>query len=505
MNDSNEQKEKKSNSEKNEKKSEDIKNNLHIIDKALHNMEEEKEGPQKHSDYTRYDRYLETLKSLDTGAKMSEDQYQKKQKKEESKKIEKEEKSETTENITRLKKYYDDLLNTIINTWEFNQENFLNYYSSINSNINNMLSVPCIVANKNNVLLIFNFLCNFINFLKDKLKTIPIMVLTFLYNLNENEIFARNPTNLNTVSPLNSNYDIIEDKLFYEAFKQFLPDKEVVNHQFPISNNCMYKYFTEFLFHSGFNQNFLNDFLSRDDLDFTHYTYFSHHAFLMLINCSQDFIQKNNYNITLIKNFTNKIGGYLSNSENLLKQNKALYLQLIKAIYDKFTNEIFGGIAYMSEKIEKNNLDEDYEKFCFTLFKPCEILLKQQKLELRIVAMDHLSNIVNQVELEKSFYNISFNDCEKVLEYTKKKLLKFIQGINIYELIFGENIHEAIIERSYKLLSFLYKNNIFTAQQISDLWKLSLSKYQTISNSIISLFGKLLPDFSNEDCDTKLF
>ena len=182
MNDSNEQKEKKSNSEKNEKKSEDIKNNLHIIDKALHNMEEEKEGPQKHSDYTRYDRYLETLKSLDTGAKMSEDQYQKKQKKEESKKIEKEEKSETTENITRLKKYYDDLLNTIINTWEFNQENFLNYYSSINSNINNMLSVPCIVANKNNVLLIFNFLCNFINFLKDKLKTIPIMVLTFLYN-----------------------------------------------------------------------------------------------------------------------------------------------------------------------------------------------------------------------------------------------------------------------------------------------------------------------------------
>ena len=504
MNDSNEQKEKKSNSEKNEKKSEDIKNNLDIIDKALHNMEEEKEGPQKHSDYTRYDRYLETLKSLDTGAKMSEDQYQKKQKKEESKKIEKEEKSETTENITRLKKYYDDLLNTIINTWEFNQENFLNYYSSINSNINNMLSVPCIVANKNNVLLIFNFLCNFINFLKDKLKTIPIMVLTFLYNLNENEIFARNPTNLNTVSPFNSNYDIIEDKLFYEAFKQFLPDKEVVNHQFPISNNCMYKYFTEFLFHSGFNQNFLNDFLSRDDLDFTHYTYFSHHAFLMLINCSQDFIQKNNYNITLIKNFTNKIGGYLSNSENLLKQNKALYLQLIKAIYDKFTNEIFGGIAYMSEKIEKNNLDEDYEKFCFTLFKPCEILLKQQKLELRIVAMDHLSNIVNQVELEKSFYNISFNDCEKVLEYTKKKLLKFIQGINIYELIFGENIHEAIIERSYKLLSFLYKNNIFTAQQISDLWKLSLSKYQTISNSIISLFGKLLPDFSNEDCDTIL-
>ena len=505
MNDSNEQDKKNSNSERNEKKLEDKNENYDILDDALFNIEESKGEFDKH-DYNRYEKYIATLDSLKKEVKKTDNVYQSLQKKEESKKIEKEKevKVETTENITRLKKYYDDLLNTIINTWENNQKYFLDYYSSISSNINNMLSVPCIVANKNNVLLIFNFLCNFINFLKDKLKTIPIMVLTFLYNLNECEIFARNPTNINGVNPLNSNYDLIEDKLFYEAFKQLLPDKEVENHQFPIANNCMYKYFMEFLFHSGFNKNFLNDFLSRDDLDFTHYTYFSHHAFLMLVNCNQDFIQKNDYNITLIKNFTNKIEGYLSNSENLLKQNKALYLQLIKAIYDKFTHEIFGGIAYMSEKIEKNNLDEDYEKFCFTLFKPCEILLKQQKLELRIIAMDHLSNIVNQVELKKSFYYISFNDCENVIEYTKKKLLKFIQGINIYELIFGENIHEAIIERSYKLLSFLYKNNIFNAQQISDLWKLSLSKYQTISNSIISLFGKLLPDFSNEDCNTIL-
>ena len=179
MNDSNEQEEKKSNSEKNEKKLEDKNENYDILDDALFNIEKSKGEFDKH-DYNRYEKYIATLDSLKKEVKKTDNVYQSLQKKEESKKIEKEKevKVESTENITRLKKYYDDLLNTIINTWENNQKYFLDYYSSISSNINNMLSVPCIVANKNNVLLIFNFLCNFINFLKDKLKTIPIMVLT---------------------------------------------------------------------------------------------------------------------------------------------------------------------------------------------------------------------------------------------------------------------------------------------------------------------------------------
>ena len=497
MSDSKESEEKKLNAENDKKESED-KNIIQPSNEIIpdNKTEEQNKGENEKG--------LGTINKIDRYAQESSsnlgNEYLNK-KKEEAKTMEK---VEVIENINKYKRYYDDLLNTIKNTWEFNQENFTNYYTSISSNINNMLNIPCIVANKNNVILIFKFLCNFIDFLKDKLKTIPIITLTFLYNLNETEIFSKTLTNPNTGNVFDSNYDLIEDKSFYEAFKELLPETEVENHQFPCENNCMYKYFMEFLFQSGFNKNFINDFLSREDLDFTHYTYFLHHAFMMLINCNEDFIKKNDYNISLIKNFANKMGGYLSNSENFLKQNKALYLHLIKSIYDKFNNVMFGSLAYMSEKIEKNNLEEDYEKFFFTLFKPCEILLKQQKLELRIVAMDHISNIVNLVELERYFYKTSFNDCENVLNFTKKYLLKFIQSINVFELIFGENIHEAIIERSYKLLSFLYKNNNFNAQQISDLWKLSLSKYQTISNSIISLFGKLLPDFSNEDCNSIL-
>ena len=416
----------------------------------------------------------------------------------------KEEEAQKKEVLKKLQKYYDDFYNEIINNWNNNKENFVNYYSSINYKIILMLDVPCVVSNKDNVIIIFKFLCNLMNFFKDKLKTIPFVVLTFFYTLKDYEIFSRNPKNVNTNNSLNSNNDLIEDKIFYNIFKELLPEAEIESHEFPIGNNCMYKYFLSYLFSSGFNKNFITDFLSRDDLNFTYYTYFSHYAFSMLINCSSEFIQKSDYKLILVKNFTDKINFYLSDTENLLKQNKVEYLQLIKSIYDKFNDEIFGGIAYMTEAFEKNKLDEYFENFCFTLFKPCEILLKQQKLELRIIAIEHLSSIILRLNLNPQFYKGDFNDCENVLEYVKQKLVKFSQNINYFELIFGENIHEAIIERAYTLLSFLYKNKGFGTKEISDLWKLSTSKYQTISNSIISLFGKLLPEFSNEDCNTIL-
>ena len=418
-----------------------------------------------------------------------------------------EESHQKLENLKKMQKYYDDVLNDIINNWETNKENFELFFSSKNYYIKSILEISCIVSNQDSIILIFKFLCNFLNFFKDKLKVIPTEVLSFLYSLNEYEIFSKNPKYINTNNILSSNNDLIEDKVFYKIFKELLPDAEIENPQFPLNNNCMYKYFTEYLFHSGFVKNFITDFLSREDLNFNNFLYFSHYAFNLLSNCSSNFILKNDYNIILARIFTDKMNKFISDTENLLKQNKNDYLQIIKFLYEKFNNEIFGILTYMSERIQKNNLDEYFENFCFSIFKPLEILLKQQKLELRIVAIDHITNLINNFNLffkyPKDFIQ-SFNDCEKVFEYTIQKFIKFLQNINIFELIFGENIHEAIIERAEVLISFLYKNNSFGTSQISDLWKLSISKYQTISNSIISLFGKILPEFSNENCNTIL-
>ena len=418
-----------------------------------------------------------------------------------------EEEAHKKETLKQLIKYYDDLLNNIIINWESNKENFENIYTNINSQILNMLNISCIISIQDNVILIFRFLCNFINFFKDKLNLIPKIVISFFYQLNEYEIFSRNPKNINANNIFNSNNDLIEDKIFYIILKDFVPDIEIEHHEFPLINNSMYKYFMNYLFYSGFNKNFLTDFLTREDLDFNEYIHFSNYAFQMLINCSSDFIQKNDYNILLIKNFINKINFYLNDTENFLKENKAQYLQIIKFMNDKFNKQIYGALAYMLDILEKNKLEEESENFCFCIFKPYEILLKQQKLELRIFAIDNLSYIVDYLQpIDKimKLYKNDYNDVDKVMEYVIKKFLKFVQKIDIFNLIFGENIHEAIIERSYKILSFMYKNEYFGTNQVSELWKLSISKYQTISNSIISLLGKLLPEFSNENCNTIL-
>ena len=418
-----------------------------------------------------------------------------------------EEEMQRKENIKKYQKYYEDLLNYIINNWNTNQENFIVTVISTNDHLKSMLDISCIVSNQDNVIFIFKFLCDYFNFFKDKLKIIPTEVLDHFYKLNEFEIFLQNPKNINSNNVFNSNNDLIEDKIFYNAFKEKLPDSEIENPKIPLSNNCMFKYFNEFLFQSGFYKSYITDFLPREDINFNNFAHFASYAFFMLINCSADFIHKNDYNILLIKVFTEKFNRFLSETDNLIKQNKNDYLQVIRFIYDKFNNIIFGSISYMTEEIEKKKLDEYFENFLFCLYKPCELLLKQQKLELRIVAIDSLTNIINKFILLSTFskeVNKIYNDCKNVLEYSKQKFLKFIQNINIFELIFGENIHEAIIERSYSILSFLYKNNSFGTQQVSDLWKLTISKYQTISNSIISLFGKLLPEFSNENCNTIL-
>jgi hypothetical protein len=55
-----------------------------------------------------------------------------------------------------------------------------------------------------------------------------------------------------------------------------------------------------------------------------------------------------------------------------------------------------------------------------------------------------------------------YNEPEKVFEYTKKIFISFLVKINIFDLVCGENIHEALIQRFYSILSLLYKNNSLT-------------------------------------------
>ena len=70
--------------------------------------------------------------------------------------------------------------------------------------------------------------------------------------------------------------------------------------------------------------------------------------------------------------------------------------------------------------------------------------------------------------------------------------------MNIFDYIFGENIHEAILSRAPSILVFLYKNNKLTNEHIFNLWKLYQEKHQSIGESILKILGELITVFSNE-------
>ena len=86
------------------------------------------------------------------------------------------------------------------------------------------------------------------------------MMLSFIYGQNCN-IFSIHPNVGGT-----QEYELIEDKYFYQVFKELLPNKEVENSYDNNNFNCGYKYFIEFIFQSEFIDSYLNDYLIRENL-----------------------------------------------------------------------------------------------------------------------------------------------------------------------------------------------------------------------------------------------
>ena len=406
--------------------------------------------------------------------------------------------------IKQLEQRYHDILDNFIIKWETDKSNFEQYFDQyVSPEMNNMFNTPCILLFQDKVVLIFKFLCKYFDYLKDQLKDIPIKTLFILYNFSASSnslLFSKNLPNLNNQINL-ENYDLIEDKIFYNIFKEFVPNGEIENYDFDLNNNCIDKYLREYLFSIGFYKNFFNDFLPRIDIPYNNFILFSNYAFKLLSHCEEKFIKKNDYNLILIEVFTKKMDFYIEHFNEYLNQSKNLLLNEMKDFLNQYDIYIFGGLAWTFD-IEKNNLEDIAENFCFSIFKVFEFFLKHQKLELRIFGIEKFTYIVNSYDKMPDKHK--YNDIERVFEFTKQKFIKFLVKINIFDLIFGENIHEAIIGRSYHVLSFLYKYKSFTAEQISLLWKISQSKYQSIGNDIIILFGKLLPEFSKEDCNNIL-
>ena len=405
----------------------------------------------------------------------------------------------------KIDKFFGDYLTKMISTWENDQNNFGYYYhKELYNFLLSMMRNPCIIAYQETVSQSFNFLCNYFSFFKDKLNEIPIPTMHIIIWIfsRKNNLFSLYP-NWNFLDEFDERNELIGDNFFYYLLKRIDPEIKIENPQLGNSYNCMLKYLLEYLLQIGFLDNFINVFLEREDIE--PYTYISctDFVFNILNFCEDKYLIEHNYkyNFDIVKNFTKKINYFVKNADNFLKESKERYIKFVKHLENKYYLIIFGALGRVLEVYQKKGQEQEVENFIGSIYSLYEFLLKQQKLELRILSINSLNTL-------SYHYKIYYNDLNKyycspkiVYEYTKNKFILFLEKLNIFGLIFGENIHEAVIERSNDILVFLYNNNLFKKEQISLLWKISKAKSQSINNSIINLFSRILPEFSNEDCE----
>ena len=341
---------------------------------------------------------------------------------------------------------------------------------------------------------IFKFICDYFFRRKDVLNEIPWIEMNNLRKILSKE-------NFEGVCILKNDNLLIDQ---YQELILFYNIEKTEDNMIEYNNCNFFKYLIEFLFRIGFFESFLDKiylredeiFYSQNDGNFSNEINSFLDEFVKLICypieifsfCKKEYLMKNNYLEKFITKFLMKI-------ENIIKSND-LKEEFKKQFYNIMTEKykiIIGNMFnYFDEN--KDNKSSAWEKLTYYVLIIAENYLKQQKLESRVYGLNLISQAIETFKDE----NNSPEYANKLL-FVKRSIINYINKINFFNMIFEENIHEALVPRTYNLLSFLYKNKAFSKEQIKHLWILSQDKYQTISDSIIELFGKLLPEFSIDD------
>ncbi len=438
--------------------------------------------------------------------KKREEEEEIKKKEEELKRLEEERKQREIENRKLYIKSYahelDNLLEEINNQWNFGDKNNFadiyenKYYNDMNklfNEINNNEQIKDEI-----IVLVYKFLCDYYESRKNYLRDIPwIEVVTMRKILNKDNF---------TICILNNNQLLID--CFLDLLKTYNIEKK--DNIIEYNGNDFIKYLMDFMFRNKFIELYIDNVITREDENFfcyDNYIYDNTKSFMNeLISilcypleaidfCEKEYILKNN----LHENYINK---FLSKIDIILKS--SIKEDIKKTFYNMLIDKYVESMRYMYHKIINDIKDKNiqfYENFANFATKIGEFYLLQQKLELRINGLNIITQII---EIIQNHIQNQPETIIKIFLYIKECVIKYITKINIYNLIFGENIHEALVHRAYTLLSFLYKNKAFKPEQIKHLWNLSQDKYQTISDNIISLFGKLLPEFSTNDSNAIL-
>ncbi|MCQ2818327.1 MAG: ubiquitin family protein, partial [archaeon] len=234
----------------------------------------------------------------------------------------------------------------------------------------------------------------------------------------------------------------------------------------------------------------------------------------------------------------------------------AMNNKVIQEVFNSYANAsllVYNTITSNPESIKDNKKEEldtilkymtEINKFMFMLFhgntnkevhviikkeiEIADVILKFPQLNSKVIALKFLNELckeglnANQTQIqlppqnppqgpigpnENLFTRMANcmnpnNSNKENNEYLPKKMELlydyFTQQIKIMDVIFGENMHEALIQNSYFILKYLYIKRIIGSEQISNLWNLSLNKH-IFKAQIFMALNNLAPYLNEAD------
>ena len=290
---------------------------------------------------------------------------------------------------------------------------------------------------------------------------------------------------------MTNNYDILENNILNPILHEFCPNMNKFENSYKKiqNNNIVYKYLLEFLYQEKFLNKFYEDILLKPELEINLFHYYCFCVCVLFVYYNKDYLLKDNLVIKYIQLINKRYDNLLlSESKDINKVdaeiilNKEIYLELnlLSEIYLDIKEKYFEDIKNLLTK----DLDLSYK------------LLKSNNLEKRVSGIMSLSHLCFNLNNIQSY--LQYENYQEIIEIKKQYFLDFLFKIDFYNLILGENIHEAILSRAPPIFVFLYKNNKLTSEDIVNLCKFYQEKHQSIGESILRVFSELIHVFSIE-------
>ncbi len=125
-----------------------------------------------------------------------------------------------------------------------------------------------------------------------------------------------------------------------------------------------------------------------------------------------------------------------------------------------------------------------------------------QNLEKRINSIKMLNEIIQGIHQneKRDVSSLDEKDEERIKSdwavLRKKHVLEWLDKTKFFELIFGENIHEAVLKKSSLVIVFLYINDAISFEHIDFIWKLAQDKHEAVTAAILGIFSDLISSLS---------